>query len=137
MSYTHEKMKSSDDFWDEKAQERAVIQRLDSEIKNLQGAVNLASKILALKGNAGWIEFVKAIEDCRSYRRQELELSASSNDDLRILQGRCRELGAIVSLMTQTETNTEVLASRLKGLVEERTLFVKPDGKVKPRGIQT
>lgn len=136
-SITHQKLKPNDDFWDEKAQERAVIARLDAEINNLKGAVGLAEKILMLKGSGGWLEFVKAIEDCRAYRRQELELSSGTDAELRILQGRCRELGAIVSLMTQTETNTEVLAGRLKGLVEERTLFVKPDGKVKPRGIQT
>ena len=137
MNLTHEKLKPADDFWDEKAQERIVTQRLDAEIKNIEGAVNLASKILALKGNAGWQEFVKAIEDCRAYRRQELELSSASDADLRILQGRCRELGAILSLMNQTETNTEVLASRLKGLEQERALFVKEDGKVKPKGLQT
>ena len=130
-----EKLKAQDDFWDEKAQERLAVGRLDAEINNLKGAVGLAEKILALKGNAGWLEFVKAIEDCRAYRRQELELSARSNDDLRILQGRCRELGAIVSLMTHTEDNTKQLAGRLSSLVEERALFVKDDGKVQPRGI--
>ena len=135
MNLTHEKLKPSDSFWDEKAQERIVVQKLDSEINNLRGAVGLAEKILALKGNAGWQEFVKAIEDYRAFRRQELELCAGTDAELRILQGRCRELGAIVSLMTQTETNTEVLATRLKGLQEERALYVKDDGKVQPRGI--
>ena len=137
MSYTHEKLQPSDDFWDEKAQERAVIHGLDMQINNLKGAVGLATKILALKGNAGWLEFVKAIEDCRAYRRQELELSNEADSDLRILQGRCRELGSIVALMTQTETNTEVLAGRLKGLVAERALYVKEDGKVKPKGVHS
>lgn len=130
-----DKLKSSDSFWDEKAQERIIVQKIDAEINNLRGAVGLAEKILALKGNAGWQEFVKAVEDCRVYRRQELELSSGTDAELRILQGRCRELGAIVSLMTQTETNTAVLATRLKGLEGERALFVKDDGKVKPRGI--
>lgn len=136
-SLTHEKLKPSDDFWDEKAQERHVIARLDAEINNLKGAVGMAEKILMLKGSGGWTDFVKAVEDCRLYRRQELELSNGTDAELRIVQGRCRELGAILSLMTQTEKNTELLVSRLKGLEEERTLFVKPDGKVKPRGIQT
>ena len=130
-----EKLKSVDDFWDEKAQERMAVGRIDAEINNLKGAVGLAEKILALKGNAGWLEFVKAIEGCRAYRRQELELSAGTNDELRILQGRCRELGAIVSLMTHTEDNTKQLAGRLGSLVEERALFVMDDGKVQPRGI--
>lgn len=130
------KLETVDNFWNEGAQERKALQLIDAEIKNLNGAVNLASKILALKGNAGWLEFVKAVEDCRAYRRQELELSSGADADLRILQGRCRELGAIVSLMTQTESNTEVLANRLGALQKERALFVTEDGKVKPRGIQ-
>ena len=132
-----EKLQHVDDTWDVKAQERMAVSKIDAEINNLRGAVGLAEKILALKGNAGWLEFVKAIEDCRAYRRQELELSAGTNDELRIMQGRCRELGAIVSLMTHTEDSTKLLASRLDGLVEERALFVKDDGKVKPKGLQT
>ena len=132
-----EKLQHVDDTWDVKAQERMAVSKIDAEINNLRGAVGLAEKILALKGNAGWLEFVKAIEDCRAYRRQELELSAGTNDELRIMQGRCRELGSIVSLMTHTEDSTKLLASRLDGLVEERALFVKDDGKVKPKGLQT
>lgn len=132
-----EKLKSTDSFWDEKAQERAVVNRLDAEINNLRSATTLAEKILALKGNAGWQEFVKAIEGCRAHRRVELELSSGSDAELRILQGRCRELGAILSLMTQTEQNTEVLSVRLHGLEEERALYVKEDGKVKPKGVHS
>ena len=133
----HEKLKPVDDFWDEKAQERAAVNRLDAEINNLKGAIGLAEKILALKGGPGWLEFIKAIEDCRAYRRQELELSQGSDADLRILQGRCRELGAIVSLMTQTEANTQTLAGRLQGLVLEREVFVQADGKVRPKGVHS
>lgn len=132
-----EKLKHTDDFWDAKAQERAVVTRLDTEIANLNSATALAEKILALKGNAGWQEFVKAIEDCRAHRRVELELSTGTDAELRILQGRCRELGAIVSLMTQTEKNTEALVARRKALEEERALFVRDDGKVVPKGVHT
>jgi len=131
----HDKLHPVDDFWDERARERAVVGRVDAEINNLQGAIGLAEKILALKGNAGWQDFVKALEDCRAYRRQELELSNGSDAELRILQGRCRELGAIMSLLTQNEANTKTLVSRLKGLTDERALYVTEDGKVKPRGI--
>lgn len=135
MNVIQEKLTGLDDFWDEKAQEAKLRRNFDNEINNLEGAVNLASKILALKGNAGWQEFLKALEDCRFYRRQELELSSGTDGELRILQGRCREIGAILSLMTQTEKNTEILANRLQGLKKEREAFIRPDGKVQPRGI--
>lgn len=132
-----EKLKSTDKFWDATAQERAVVDSIDAQINNIRGATTLAEKILALKGNAGWQEFVKAVEDCRAFRRQELELSSAGDAELRILQGRCRELGAILSLMTQTEKNTEALSARLQDLEKERALFVKEDGKVIPKGVQT
>ena len=135
MNLTEAKLKSDDPTWAPIGdQEREVLIQLDSQINNLTGAVNLAKKILALKGNAGWLEFVKAVGDLRVYRRQELELSSSTDADLRILQGRCRELGAILSLMTETEANTEVLAGRLKGLVAERALRLTEVGKIKPQG---
>lgn len=132
-----EKLRKTDEFWDMEAQEKAAVGRIDTEINNLRSATTLAEKILSLKGNAGWQEFVKAIEDCRAHRRTELELSTGTDAELRILQGRCRELGAIVSLMTQTEKNTEVLAARLQHLEQERALYVREDGKVIPKGIQT
>ena len=131
-----EKLKPSDDLWDEKASEEIARRTLDAKINNLTGAVNLAKKILAIKGNAGWQEFVKAVEDCRVWRRQELELSTGTDAELRILQGRCRELGAILSLMVETEANTQTLVDRLQGLESERDAFFHPDGTVLPRGIQ-
>ena len=132
-----EKLQPQDGFWDERLRERLVVEQLDAKINNLKGAVNLASKILALKGNAGWQEFVKAVEDCRAWRRQELELSSGSDSDLRILQGRCRELGAIVSLMTQTQVNTKALSTQLSSLEAERALYVTADGRVKPKGMHS
>jgi len=130
-----EKLKPSDDLWNEKAGEEIARRSLEAQINNIGGAVKLAERILALKGNAGWQEFVKAIEDCRAYRRQELELSSGTDAELHVLQGRCRELGAILTLMTQTETNTKALTDRLQDLHKEREAFVQPDGKVRPRGI--
>lgn len=129
-----EKLKSTDGFWDEKDRERAVVANLEARIANLRGAAALAEKVLAIRGNAGWSEFVKAVEDCRSYRRQQLELTDESDSEMRILQGRCRELGAILALMKQTEVNHQALAAQLRFLEEERALYVKEDGKVKPKG---
>lgn len=132
-----DKLHPVDSFWDEKAQERLAIKQMDARINNLRGAIGLAEKILALKGNAGWQQFVKALEDCRAYRRQELELSEGTDAELRILQGRCRELGAVMSLLTQTETNTKTLVDRLQSLELERKVFVNEDGKVRPKGVHS
>ncbi len=131
----HEKLRPSDDTWNQKEQERQVIKRLDTEIGNMQGAIALAERMTALKRAPGWESFVKAIEDCRTYRRQELELAIGTDAEVRILQGRCRELGAILSLMNQTEKNTQVLASRLESLQAEKAAYVREDGKVQPKGV--
>lgn len=131
----HEKMKPSDDFWNQKEQERQIVKRLDTEAANLKGAINLAERMVVLKASPGWAPFVKAIEDMRAYRRTELELAAGNTADVRILQGRCRELGAILSLMKQTEQNTQFLASRLEGLEAEKATYVREDGKVLPKAL--
>lgn len=129
-----DKLRPQDDFWDEKEQERKVVRRLEAESDNLKSAIALAERMTVLKASPGWIPFVKAVEDCRAYRRVELELSVGTTAELRILQGRCRELGAILSLMNQTENNTGVLVSRLEILEAEKATYVRDDGKVIPKG---
>jgi len=131
----HEKLKPSDDFWNQKEQERAIIKRLDTEAGNLKGAITLAERMVVLKASPGWAPFVKAIEDMRAYRRVELELAIGDSAEVHVLQGRCRELGAILSLMNQTEQNTQVLVSRLEGLEAEKATYVREDGKVQPKGV--
>lgn len=130
----HAKLRPSDDFYDVKEQERKVIARIDTESANLQSAIILAERMVVIKASPGWAPFVKAVEDMRAYRRVELELSAGTTAELRILQGRCKELGAILSLMNQTEQNKEVLTSRLLHLEAEKAAYVREDGKVVPIG---
>ncbi len=133
----HAKMAPSDDFFNQKEQERKIIARIDTEATNLQSAITLAERLVVLKASPGWKPFVQAIEDMRAYRRQELEFSTGSDSELRILQGRCKELGAILSLMNRTDQNKEVLASRLLHLEAERAAYVREDGKVVPQGVRT
>lgn len=131
----HEKMRPSDDFWNQKEQERQIIKRLDTEANTLKSAIATAERITAIKSAPGWDAFVKAIEGMRDYRRSELELAAGDDAAVRILQGRCRELAAILSLMHQTEKNTQVLVSRLESLDAEKAAYVREDGKVRPKEL--
>ncbi len=126
------KLHPVDDFWDERAQEQKARRRLESEMGNLQGAIGLSEKMVVLKVSPGWEDYQKALMDCLEYRRQELVL-ADSDRDMRLLQGRCRELSAIISLMMRTESNTQQLASRLELLQKERDAYM-PDGKIIPKG---
>lgn len=128
------KMHQQDSFWNQKAQEEEVIRKLDTEIGNLQSALELADKVRMVQHSPGWDHFVKAVEDCRAYRRQEMELCSGSDMEVRILQGRVRELGAILGLMNKNQSNTKALTSRLETLKIERQTYVREDGKVQPKG---
>jgi hypothetical protein len=132
-----EKLTPQNDFWDEKAQERRLRERLDEEIRKLDGTLGLAKKTLALQNAPGWQEFLKAVEDCRAHRRVELELCSGSNDEVRILQGRVRELGALLSMMKNLTSTSEHLEGRLRELQGERQARVRPDGRVIPQGAVT
>lgn len=127
------KLLPTDDFWNAPAHEKAIKHQIDVDSLNLRSAMALAEKMMALKASPGWEPFVKTIEDCRSYRQQELVM-ATTDTEMRILQGRCKELSAIISLMKHTEQNMKVLADRLEGIQEQREALIRPDGKVKPRG---
>lgn len=128
-----QKDQRSDDFWDIREQEKRVREALDNKIQSLKGAIQLADRIIAVQGQPGWEEFAKALEDCRVFRRQELELSSGTDGELRILQGRCRELGAMMALVRHTEKNRDALAQQLKSLQDERAAIVRPDGKINPQ----
>ncbi len=132
-----QKLQSTDDFWSTKAQEEAAVRKLDTEIGTLKGAIGLAEKMMGLRASPGWLDFVKAVEGCKAWRQKELEACQGSNEDMRILQGRCRELNALLGMMGDTEKNTKLLAERLGNLENERKLFVRADGKVQPQGVVT
>ena len=129
-----QKLRSQDSFWNQKAQEEEIVRNLDTEIGNLKSALELADKVRMVQHSPGWDHFVKAVEDCRSYRRQEMELSSGTDTEMRILQGRVRELGAILGLMNKNQSNTKALSSRLEVLKLERQTYVREDGKVQPKG---
>ncbi len=132
-----QKLQPTDDFWSTKAQEEAVVRRLDTEIGTLKGAIGLAEKMMGLRSAPGWKDFVEAVEGCKAWRQKELEACQGSNEDLRILQGRCRELNALLGMMGDTEKNAKLLAERLGVLEQEKKLFVRADGKVQPQGVMT
>lgn len=134
MSTLEAKLKPGDQFWDEKATERKFVEGLETEIRRLEGAIALADRMLVLTASPGWEPFVQALRDCQGYRRVELELCKGSDSEVRILQGRVREITAMLTLMTQTKQHSEVLSEKLKQLRVQKAAVVRPDGKVQPQG---
>ena len=126
---------SEDPFWNVKAQENAARAEMDADIRDLEGAISLASKALALRSSPGWDQFLKVMQAQLTRRREELVL-ASDERAACILQGRCRELTAVLGLMKQAEDSVKTLNERLQGrLAERKDRF--SGGKVKPVGAVT
>ena len=133
----HDKLHSIDEIWDSKYQEREIIADIDARIRNAQSAIAVAQKIVALKFSPGWSSFEKAVEGLRESRRNELEMSMGRDSEMRIVQGRCLELGSVLALMRDTERNLQGLASNLEVLKKARSRHVTEDGKVKPQGMHS
>lgn len=132
-----DKLHPVDDFWDEKARERAAVRDLDDRIAANQRAIAMVEKMQALTASPGWVPFVKAVQDLRESRRTELELCELPNDQMRIMQGRVRELGSILALMRDGQRNLEGLAAVRKILEDERAERVLDSGQVKPQGVHS
>ncbi len=134
MSTLESKLSPVDDFWDQKGAEKKIVDDLNTEIRQLEGTIVLGRKMMALQSAPGWEPFVKALVDFRIYRRQELELCDGSDSDVRVLQGRVREITAVLSLMRHAERNIDRLEERLSQLQGHKESRVRPDGKVQPAG---
>lgn len=129
---TGNKFISDDPFWDIKNQEKIARADFDNDIRDLEGAIGIAEKAIALQRSPGWPEFVKALEVQLENRKDELML-ADTPIAATLLQGRCREIRSILGLMRKAELSIEQLNERLAYRVEERDKRFS-GGVVKPVG---
>jgi hypothetical protein len=127
-----EKLFSDDPTWDVNAQEAEFRAKLEADIRDIERDIALADKALALRASPGWEPFLKTVRALLDSRTEELIL-AKNPHDATLLQGRVRELRAVLSLMQRTESSVSVLRDRLQVRVKERDeRFVGQ--KVKPLG---
>ena len=56
----------------------------------------------------------------------------ASNEQLRILQGRCQAFGSILSLMRNAERNVQNLSQRLETIKSKGAANIREDGRVVP-----
>lgn len=128
-----DKVVVEDPFWDIRAQENALRADLEADIRDLQGAIGLAEKALALRASPGWEPFLTMMRQQLHNRTEEL-IGAATEREAFLLQGRVRELRSVLSLMGTAEQNVQVLRERLQAKVKERQERFLANNKVKPVG---
>lgn len=129
----HEKLTNDDVFWNVRGQEQDYRRRLEADIRDLQGAIGLAEKALALRASPGWEPFLETVRAQLRIRTEELVL-AKEDRETTLLQGRVRELRSVLALMDQAEAGLRTLEQRLRDRLQERENRIEND-KVKPQGI--
>lgn len=100
-------------FEDVREQERRMRQEHADYVANIQHAISLCEGILQLETSGGFRQFQETLAGMLQHRTTEL-LSARDDRTTAVLQGRCQELKAILSLMRETRSNKEALANAIK-----------------------
>jgi hypothetical protein len=127
-----EKILSADPFWDIRSQEGDFRQALELDIRDLEKGILTAEKALALRASPGWEPFLQTVRALLESRTAEL-VAAKTAHEATLLQGRVRELRAVLALMQQTEHSMQVLRDRLAVRIKERDARFAGQ-KVKPLG---
>lgn len=130
-----EKLQSGDDFWNVQAQEIHTRDGYRREIDQLQRKINLCRRTLSLRAQSGFKEFLDDIDSLRQVELNKLIGCYSSNENMRIIQGRAQALSDILSLLKDTEKTVEGLEARLSSVQNAMAAAITTDGKVLTRTI--
>lgn len=100
-------------FEDVREVERRTRQEHADFIANMQAAIQLCDAVLQGENSSAHKAIFATLEDMLKHRTTEL-LSAREDRPAAVLQGRCQELRAILSLMSNARQNREALAKAVK-----------------------
>lgn len=98
---------------DVREQERLERDRHRERTDALRAAIALADRLLAIGRGDGYAALQRALEDMLRHRTETL-FSVRVDRDAAVLQGRCQELRAVLSLMRDTQANRDALAKELE-----------------------
>ncbi len=129
------KLQATDDFWNIGAQERRTKESYQKQIDQLNRVIALSRKTLTLKHQPGFKEFTESIESLRQVEQSKLVTCFSSNDHMRIIQGKAQALSDILAILRDTEKTVEGLEAQLQAVQNEIAAAVTADGKVIPNPI--
>ena len=100
---------------DVREQERRQRQQLEDLIADRRSAIGVIDRSLQVSQQPGWQEFLASIEHRRGLLLRELE-GENRSSKVKILQGRSRELAAILALTKHATQNKQALAMEVEGL---------------------
>lgn len=103
-------MTAPDSFWDVRAQERDEEDALKRKLGDVQRVMALGRRALALKGAAGFQDFLKAVGDLHAHGLMRLARAPLDNDTLREQRGRVSALRDVLQLLEKSEESVERLA---------------------------
>jgi len=123
-----------DPFRDVREQEEATIRKLREELSSLEAEINLTRRSLALRGAAGYDDFVKAIEVLQARVQRHWMAFLGEDPYLRVLQGKAQALQDVLTIMTRSEKVLGRLVARQED-VQNRLRAVE-DRRPKPREVK-
>ena len=103
---------------DVREQERRKRQQLQDLIADRRSAIGVIDRSLQVSQQPGWSEFLASLEHRRGLLLRELE-GENRASKVKILQGRSRELAAMLSLTKHATQNKQALAIEIEGLQNE------------------
>jgi hypothetical protein len=132
-------LNSQDPLWDIRAQEKAHEEALRRQIDQLERAVALGKRALAIRNAPGYQDFVKAIHGIREGLVAQL---ASTNavmgdSELRELRGRCHALADVLAILGKSDMAVEELAARAAKKQNDLEMALKRRPKPKPDEVSS
>lgn len=121
-------------FQDIREQERVHLARLEADIASQAAALELAHKASMLSGQAGFAEFMKALDDVISVATKRLTYDRFTDAELREQRGRVMAFNEVKRLAKPAPENVQQLALRLEALQNAHQEALKRIPK--PRGNQ-
>jgi hypothetical protein len=126
---------TTDGFWDIRAQEKETQDHYQKQIDQLERVINLGKRSLQLRGQPGYQDFVKSLEDLSRAEEAKLIACFSGNEHMRVIQGKAQAFHDILALLRDTEKSVEGLELRLEAVKNEMAVVVRGDGKVVPDSL--
>lgn len=115
--------------------EARIRKESSEEISRLERIINLGQRMTAIKNAPGFQQFEQAISDLRKHAQNEMVICTASNEQLRILQGRCQAFSSILSLMQNTDRTLGSLTQSLDEAKTRAASVIRPDGRVVPESM--
>lgn len=122
-------------FQDIRESERLQLARLEADIASQAAALEMAHKASMLSGQAGFAEFMKALDDVISVATKKLTFDKMSDQEMREQRGRVMAFSDVRRLVRPAPENIQQLARQLEVLQNAHQEALKRIPK--PRGTPT